>query len=326
MMEQQPLQQKENQEEEINLRQLFEQYAYYWKWFVLAILLSMGIAVIYLRYAQKTYNTTAKILLKDERSASAGELAGIAELTSSMGFGGSRSAFVTDQIEVLTSRRLMRKVVYKHHLNVIYSTKGKIRSQELLENDMPFLLVPQGNPDTTRLKVNIRYIVGKKLQVTDMVSGKKIIADFDKVIKIGSNQVLFTKNSGRLLKQSLDYEITVVPIDWAVNSMLNTIRILPSKEAQSYIVNFAMVSTLSKKAELILNSLIDIYNADLSNDKMRMTRATSDFINKRLMIISKDLSGADEEAADFKSANSMVDMATEASVFLQNASENDKKY
>ncbi|UZJ65468.1 hypothetical protein OKW96_04550 [Sphingobacterium sp. KU25419] len=86
-----------------------------------------------------------------------------------------------------------------------------------------------------------------------------------------------------------------------------------------------MISSISKKAELILNSLIDIYNADLTNDKLRTTRATSEFINKRLILISKDLSGADEEAADFKSANSMVDMATEAGVFLNTASENDKK-
>ena len=48
-MEQQSTPIKENQED-ANLRQLFEQYAYYWKWFLLATLLSVGSAFIYLRY------------------------------------------------------------------------------------------------------------------------------------------------------------------------------------------------------------------------------------------------------------------------------------
>jgi len=174
-MEQNIIQKSENREE-INLRQLFEQYAFYWKWFLLSIIIVVGSAVVYLRYAQKTYSTTAKILLKDEKSASAGELAGIAELTSSMGFGGSRASFVTDQIQVLSSRRLMRKVVDQYHLNVLYAMKGKIRSFEVLEKDMPFILQPENNTDSILLNLQISGSKDQKaLHVTDMVSGKKIL-------------------------------------------------------------------------------------------------------------------------------------------------------
>ncbi len=321
----QPIQNIEKQEQEINLRQLFEQYAFYWKWFILAVILSLGIALVYLRYAQKTYSTTAKILLRDERSAAAGELAGIAELTSTMGLNGGRSAFVPDQIEVLTSRRLMRKVVDQHHLNVTYFKKGNIRSSEVLEKDMPFILQPQGDLDTTKFQLTVRIQENKQLAVTDLQTGKKFVCGFDKRVKIGTDYIVFRKNGDGQNDSGDTYEITVIPKNWAVDATLSAIGVSPSKEMQSYIVNFAMVSKLGKKAELILNSLIDIYNSDLTNDKLRTTRATSEFINKRLLLISKDLSGADEEVADFKSNNSMVDMQAEAGVFLQNASENDKK-
>jgi len=63
-MEQQPIQLKENTEGEINLRQLFEQYAYYWKWFVLAIILSLGVAIVYLRYAQKKLQYYCQNIIK----------------------------------------------------------------------------------------------------------------------------------------------------------------------------------------------------------------------------------------------------------------------
>lgn len=324
-MEQQPIQIKENQDKEINLRQLFEQYAYYWKWFALSILLTVSSGLFYLRYAERTYSTTAKILLKDERSGSAGELAGIAELSSSMGLGGTRSAFVTDQIEVLRSRRLMRKVVDQHQLNVIYSKKGNIRTAEVLKHEVPFRLELEGIQDTNFFDIKVSIKNGKQLIIVDLISKQKKEVAFDKVIQIGENNIIFRRNENIDIKDGAEYLVKVIPKNWAIDDILGSISISPNKETQSYIVNFAMSSPLSKKSELILNSLVEIYNADLTDDKMRMTRATSDFINKRLLLISKDLSGTDEEAADFKSANSMVDMATEAGVFLNNASENDKK-
>jgi len=249
-MEQQPIQQKDNQEEKINLRQIFEQYAYYWKWFVLTIIISVGVATFYLRYAQKTYSTTAKILLKDERSGSAGELAGIAELTSSMGFGATRSAFVTDQIEVLTSRRLMRKVVQEHHLNIIYSVKGNIRSAEVLSANMPFIIHPNGDQDTVKLKIGVKFKEGKPLQVTNLVSGKSFTCNFDKVVEIGNNKIIFKKNTGILINKGEDFEVTVMPQDWAVDATLASINVVPNKETQSYIVNFSMISGLSKKSRV----------------------------------------------------------------------------
>ena len=324
-MEQKSIPLKDNQEEDINLRQLFEQYVYYWKWFVLSIIIILGLAVVYLRYSQKSYLTTAKILLKDEKSASAGELAGIAELTNSLGFGGTRAAFVTDQIEVLSSRRLMRKVVDQHHLNIIYSVKGNIRTSEVMASEMPFSVEVLGNQDSSKVNMRVAYKGTGNLNIIDLVSGNKAVTAFDKPIKIGKSNLIFHRNDKNKISPDDEYVVNVIPKDWAIDANLSAIAIVPSKEMQSYIVNFSMISTTNKKAELIINSLIDVYNADLTNDKLRMTRATSDFINKRLMLISKDLSGADEEAAEFKAANSMVDMATEAGVFLNTASDNDKK-
>jgi len=70
---------KQADEQELNLTQIFEQYAFYWRWFVISVFACLFIAFVYLRYAQKVYNTSAKILLQDEKQAS-GDMAGLAEL------------------------------------------------------------------------------------------------------------------------------------------------------------------------------------------------------------------------------------------------------
>ncbi len=62
----------EEEEENINLRQVLEQYLYYWKWFVLGLIVAIIGALFYLKYTQKQYQVSAKILLNEKESA-AGE-------------------------------------------------------------------------------------------------------------------------------------------------------------------------------------------------------------------------------------------------------------
>src|SRR5690606_34322858 len=101
-----------SEESEINLRQLFEQYAYFWKWFLAFVIIFISTAFIYLRYAERIYKVEAKVLLQDEKKAS-GDLAGLTELASMAGGVGSQaSAFVLDQIDVIKSRRILSKVVF----------------------------------------------------------------------------------------------------------------------------------------------------------------------------------------------------------------------
>src|SRR5690606_13974404 len=95
---------------------------------------------IYLRYADKIYNITAKILLQDENKAS-GELSGLTELANLAGGGSPGSAFVLDQIDVMKSRRIFQKVVDQNKLNINYFAKGNVKSSELVEAQSPIRLI-----------------------------------------------------------------------------------------------------------------------------------------------------------------------------------------
>src|SRR5690606_31963768 len=118
---------KEAEDQEINLKQLFEQYAFYWKWFVISVLVCLSMALVYLRYAEQVYNVTAKILLQDEKQAS-GELAGLAELSALTGMGSASSAFVADQMDVMKSRRIIRNVAELNRMNISYLRKGNVKT------------------------------------------------------------------------------------------------------------------------------------------------------------------------------------------------------
>src|SRR5690606_18963496 len=122
-----------------------------------------------------------------------------------------------------------------------------------------------------------------------------------------------------------DLTITYQPVSTTIDELLELVKISPNKDKQSFVVNFSMEHADREKAALILNSLIEQYNADVTEDKALVTRATSNFINSRLDLISKDLAEADSKVADYKDRNQMVDMQTEAQLYMQNATDNERK-
>src|SRR5690606_39033082 len=98
---------------------------------------------------------------QDEKQAS-GDMAGLAELATMTGMGSSSAAFVNDQMEVLRSRRLMRKVVDTNRLYLSYYMKGNIKSAEVLESQSP-LKVMLLEPNHARLdSVGYSFTVTKK--------------------------------------------------------------------------------------------------------------------------------------------------------------------
>src|SRR5690606_940903 len=115
------------------------------------------------------------------------------------------------------------------------------------------------------------------------------------------------------------------PVNQSVDKLLNEVQIVPNKEKQSYVVNYSINSGNISKAKLILNSIIDQYNKDVTDDKTRISKATTQFIDSRLDLISKNLSEADSKVADYKDRNNMVDMSSEVQLYMQNASENERK-
>jgi uncharacterized protein involved in exopolysaccharide biosynthesis len=312
------------EESDINLRQIFEQYAYFWKWFVLSIIICLLSAFIYLRYAQKIYNVEAKILLQDEKKAS-GDLAGLSELASLTGGGGPGSAFVLDQIDVIKSRRILSKVVQTNKLSVIYNIRGNVKKSELLERESPvkLVLLDANNPrlDSVKYQLNLTINNGKLIvsdhtqTIENYTYGKKIITP------IGA--VMLVPNSGRKIEKNV--VIDIVPEGQVVDYLLQNIQVIPNKEKQSFIVNLSINHANRDKASLILNSLIQQYDIDATEDKIKITRATSDFINNRLALITRDLSSSDSRVADYKDRNNLVDMSSEVQMYMQNASENERK-
>src|SRR5690606_5089075 len=104
-----------------------------------------------------------------------GELAGLTELANLTG-GGSATAFVLDQIDVMKSRRIFQKVIHQNKLNISYHNKGNVKTSEVLESQSPIRLIIL-EPNHQRLdSVNYSFTVqakGKQILISDHEASNK---------------------------------------------------------------------------------------------------------------------------------------------------------
>ena len=52
--------------QDFNLKKTLSLYSKQWKWFLLSVMIGLGVAFIYLRYTTPVYEASAKIMLLDE--------------------------------------------------------------------------------------------------------------------------------------------------------------------------------------------------------------------------------------------------------------------
>ena len=96
------------------------------RWFVVSVLLCVGVAYLYLASTPYIYKREAMLLIKDSRKGGDLEMAAFSDL---VGFQNRRN--VDNELYILRSRRLMAEVVKQLNLTTDYTTRQGFRKQDL---------------------------------------------------------------------------------------------------------------------------------------------------------------------------------------------------
>ena len=120
----------EQSEEQVNIQEILFRYLIYWPWFVVSVIVCIACAWGYLRLATPVYNTSATVLIKDDKKGSGPSMSSELERMGLDGFVSS-SNNVDNEIEVLRSKSLAREVVNHLGLFVTYKDEDEFPSREL---------------------------------------------------------------------------------------------------------------------------------------------------------------------------------------------------
>ncbi|MCC3217372.1 polysaccharide biosynthesis tyrosine autokinase [Chryseobacterium sp. X308] len=306
-------------EESLDLRKIIGKYLVKWPWFIASVLLFVIVAFIYLRYAVPQYQTTTTLKFDKKQSDLTGALIDLDNL----GLGLGNADELKSEVAVVNSRPILMKVVENLNLNIQYYNSGEIRDSELFTK-VPIVAEIISYKNVKKFvssEYEVKEVNGNEFVLEDK-ENKKVKGTFGKNLILDFGTVVLQKVPGLTFKNK--YKIVFWnPIE-KVKSLEKKIQVdLPDQKAM--LMDISIVGTVPEKSEAILNEVTKQYNLDGLRDKNLQAQNTQEFIDKRLEVISRDLSGVENQKEDFQNRNQIVDLEAQAQLALQNTNENTKQ-
>ncbi len=319
---------KNQEADELSLREMIEQYTRYWYFFVIGVIIALVLAFLYLRYTPQLYQSKATIIIKDEKTQSPLEMAAFSQ------FGSFLSRFKTNQIDnelaIFNSKRLISETVKELQLNIKYEVLGNIKTSELygyrpfevkfqsfdesFVDPIPVLYFKmlsesEFHLESEPLNISTNYSFGEQISLPfGVITVLPNLEDAEKFRGYKNKTILVSYNS---------VETVALRFQERVN-ILNT-------DAKSNVVELSIQTQNREKGEDFLNELVRQYNKDAVQDRNEIAKKTSAFIESRLQIITRELDSVESNKEDFKSTNRLTDIQAEAQITLENASEFNKR-
>lgn len=304
-----------------------------WKWFVLSLIICMGAAHIYLRYATPIYQSAAKLLIKDDEG-SGSSFKGSNSIMSATNLGIiSNSNGIDNEMEILKSRTLAQQTVYDLKLYVNYRHEGKLKDHVLygdqevnIDMDLEHLkkLNAPMNLKITREGRNY-HVTGSYYVPIDNNSFKPEAVNIDKTFSalpatIGTRVgvVRFTQNGNYMLRDGESLKATMIAPEIAAGKYVGNLNVTESSKTTT-IVDLVLNDEIPQRAIDYLKQLAIVYNRQANEDKNEIAVRTEQFINQRLEKINAELGSTEGQLENYKKRNNMVELKTNATQAVANA-------
>ena len=301
---------------ELNIREVMVKYLRHWYLFVLTVSACLLAAYFYLRYATPVYTVTSEIMIKEDK----GNRGSAQNILSDLDIFNTKSN-VQDEIEILKTRYLMKKVVEEMQLNISYFEIGKIKTSDIY-NKAPFYITLLSFNDSIPLQ---KFQIEEDKNAAFIITNKGISTTHrfeDPIIKPGLSMIVHRRPG--LGFAGHRYLFSISSVNAATDTYVNSVT--PEMvDKKSNVIQMTISTTVPGKGEAILTKLYEIYTRVNREDKNRIVDSTISFINDRLGKVADELKDVESNVEQFKRNNNIsIDIKTQSGFLLENVSELDK--
>jgi len=294
-------------EQGVNLADVFLYLASKWKWFLLSVAVLGGLSWYHWAKSPLVYYRSATVIIKDPSSKTS--TAGLDRFDNFI-----NKVNVANEILQFRSKRLMREVVTRLHADVSYTVQDGLRRTELYTSSPVAVRFPDASPEqplglTVTAKDKGHVQLNGFQGFGPSAEGRSLTVRLGDTVSVspGLHVVVTATNDYGTGWQGRPVEVRKSPLDAVADRYRNSIGI-QQEEEESSILTLSLKDNSPSRAEDVLNMLITVYNEEAVKDKNQVAVNTADFINERLIIISRELGGVETELEDFKRTNLVVDL------------------
>ena len=291
-----------------------------WYWFLISLVVTVGVAIAYLLSTPPVYTRSASLLIKeDSKGNSMGDAAGLGDFDLFQ-----TSTNVNNEIQSLQSPSVMLDVVKRLNLDVNYHTDGRFYKEVLYGHSCPYAVSFNNLQDNENVSFTINP--GKKGQVrlSDFVRngeevGGETVATLNKTVKTPVGDLMVKAENE---KSAYDAPIYVSRIGYQATTGAYSSRLsVALSDDKSTVISLSFNDVCIQRAEDVLNTLIAVYNENWIKDKNQIAVSTSAFISDRLGVIEQELGHVDENISSYKSAHLLPDVQAAANMYMAQSSE-----
>ena len=304
-----------------------------WYWFVLSLIIFGSLGAIYLRYATPMYQSTAKLLIKDEsnsnrRGSSLQNMSNLGIISNSTG--------IDNEMEILTSHSIAEDAIRDLKLYVNYTTKGRVKDIILYRNQPLNVDVDQAHLERLNAPINLSIT---RDSLTYTVTGTYYVPTNDKsnegpysinrkftslpaTIATRAGIITISPNYGHSLKNGDVLNVSILSPTMASNKYVNELQVAQTSKSTS-IAQLQLTDEVPQRSLDYLKQLAIVYNRQANEDKNTIALRTDKFINDRLGKINAELGKTEGQLQNYKQQNGIVELKMNAgnSVANQNSSE-----
>lgn len=324
---------QDKKEEKVNLYALLFKYLIYWPWFVASIILFLALGYLYIRKSTPIYQINASVLIKEDNSRS-GYSSAKNPLSSLSGMGLiSMTNNFDNEIEILNSRTLMKKVVIAQGLYINYFEPRSLNYTRELYKTAPLNVymtpeeadkLPSGislrfkQKDKTQWDVTIKYEKDDEeyKQEATVTRLPQVLNTPVGVITVSENPNLKDLDPEILEEMPTNFACTINPPTAVAISYKKNISIEPTSKTTT-IAQIGIKAASRERAIDFINTLVAMYNKDANDEKNEIAEKTGEFIDKRIMLIGEELGSTENQLADFKQRSGLTNLSSDAELALK---------
>ena len=298
-----------------------------WKWFLLSLVLFVGLAVIYLLTTPPVYTRTTSLLIKEGDKKGSSSLSSVVSAFAEMGIF-SANVNVNNELASIQSPDVILEVIRRLNLDVDYQTDGRYHRETCYGSTLPVKVVFKGLAYNDFSRFDMVVEDGRFRLSGFELNGQSVGGDT--VFVVSPNREVHTPVGRLLLAPTPYFQNTAIDgmvIHVTRSGLLACIADCKEKmtaelkDERGTIIDITYKDVSIQRAEEFLNTLISVYNENWVKDKNQIAVSTSQFINERLQVIESELGNVDSNISSYKSANLIPDVEASSQMYMNTANE-----
>lgn len=306
--------------ETISLKKIIINYVRQWKLFVIAAIISLILAIIYLVWYPKTYEVMARLQIQEDKELGSGSI-GLGEaagLMKSFGLGGrtGTAIIIDDERVTLFSNRLLKEMILKLGINVTYQ---KPYSFVKLYDESPLLVVPDSLTQAN-LNEGVSFVVKSKKDGSVTIKMKDTGETYSFVslpaqLKVAQGVFNLSYRQVTDVNEPFNLEVTVSPASWIAEDLESAFTIEEFSKS-SNTIELLYTDHNKKRGMDMLNVLMDEYNKRASGIKRKESQEAMDFLDSRIDSVIQDLNSIELTIESYKTKNKMTDIEHDVQFYV----------